>query len=257
MGTLLTTSILIVLCYKTLVFALSVFLKRNDIADVSWGISFILIAIVALLKNEGSNPTLVLLSLLITVWGLRLAIRIALRNRKKNEDSRYREMLAGSRKFFYLKSFLQVFILQGFLAILVSLPIIFVGVYGNNQNLGILVLLGFLIWLLGFFFEVVGDWQLDQFIANPENKGKIMTQGFWKYSRHPNYFGEITMWWGIFVIALSTPNSLGAIIGPLSITFLIVFISGIPLLEEKYTGNKDYETYKQQTSILIPLPPKT
>lgn len=253
---LLFTSLIVVLIYKTFVFFLSLLLKRNDIADVSWGISFILIATAALLFSDRTNQPLLLILVLITIWGIRLAIRIALRNRKKNEDYRYQEMLKGSGKSYFVKAFLQVFMLQGLLAVVVSFPTILAGVYGENQTLGTLSFLGVLVWSIGFYFEVVSDYQLDTFISDPKNKGLVLSDGLWKYSRHPNYFGEITMWWGVFLIALTVPNGIWALIGPLTITYLIIFVSGIPMLEKKYEGNKEYEKYKKRTSVLIPFQPK-
>jgi steroid 5-alpha reductase family enzyme len=110
--------------------------------------------------------------------------------------------------------------------------------------------------VVGFLFESIGDKQLSQFIKKPENKGRLMTEGLWKYSRHPNYFGEITQWWGIWIIILSASNGLLGVIGPITISFLILFVSGIPLLEKKYKGREDFEEYKKKTSILLPLPPK-
>jgi steroid 5-alpha reductase family enzyme len=111
---------------------------------------------------------------------------------------------------------------------------------------------GVLVWLVGFYFEAVGDWQLKKFIKNPENKGKIMQSGLWAYSRHPNYFGEVTMWWGIWLLNFS--QNWWTVVGPMTITFLILKVSGVPLLEKKYEGNKEFEDYKKRTSIFLPLP---
>ena len=112
------------------------------------------------------------------------------------------------------------------------------------------------IWLIGFSFESIGDRQLREFIRHPANKGRIMDKGLWRYSRHPNYFGEVTQWWGIFIVARSLPESWWTVIGPLTITVLILFVSGVPLLEEQYVGRDDFEEYKNRTSIFFPLPPK-
>jgi steroid 5-alpha reductase family enzyme len=125
-----------------------------------------------------------------------------------------------------------------------------------SNAFGIIEIAGFLVWGFGFYFESTGDRQLKEFISNPENKGKIMNKGLWQYSRHPNYFGEVTQWWGIFIIALSIPGSSFTIIGPLTITILILFVSGIPLLEKKYAGRPDFEEYKKRTSVFVPLPPR-
>lgn len=116
--------------------------------------------------------------------------------------------------------------------------------------------LGLVIWLIGFFFEAVGDAQLSEFLKNPKNKGKIIQTGLWRYTRHPNYFGEVAQWWGIWLITLGIPLGWFGIIGPLTITVLILFVSGVPLLEKKYQGRADFEAYKKQTSVFFPLPPK-
>ena len=113
-------------------------------------------------------------------------------------------------------------------------------------------LAGVLVWLIGFYFEAVGDWQLRRFTSNPANKGKVMDQGLWRYSRHPNYFGEVLMWWGIFIVSLSLPGSWPGSIGPALITYLILFVSGIPLLEKRYADDLNYQEYKKRTSVFVP-----
>ncbi len=115
---------------------------------------------------------------------------------------------------------------------------------------------GLIIWLIGFYFEVMGDKQLKNFIGDKQNKGQIMTEGLWKYTRHPNYFGEVTMWWGIFTLAFNDKLGLISLISPLTITYLILFVSGVPLLEKKYQGRPDFDEYKKKTSIFLPLPPR-
>jgi steroid 5-alpha reductase family enzyme len=145
--------------------------------------------------------------------------------------------------------------LQGFFLYLIAQPVIFI----HNEPssvLGLIDFIGLCVWGIGFYFESTGDAQLKEFITNPANKGKLMDRGLWKYSRHPNYFGEVTQWWGLFIVALSITGSLFTVIGPLTITTLILFVSGVPLLEKKYAGRPDWEEYKKRTSIFIPLPPK-
>jgi steroid 5-alpha reductase family enzyme len=126
----------------------------------------------------------------------------------------------------------------------------------STSSLGLLDLLGIGIWLLGFYFEVVGDAQLAKFIKNPSNKGKLMQSGLWAYTRHPNYFGEVTLWWGIWLISLSVPNGWIGLIGPLTITILILKVSGIPMLEEKMAKNPEFAEYKRRVSMFLPLPPR-
>lgn len=259
MPSMLLATLVVVLIYETLIFLLSYFFKRNDIADVSWGISFILIVIVALSKTNFNNPLLLLVSFLVCAWGLRLAMRIGIRNFGKKEDFRYLKLRKESGKLFLFISFLKIYMLQGILAIIVSFPILIIA--SNNANLValnyLLILIGISLWAIGFYFEIVGDFQLDKFLSESKNKGKIMQSGLWKYSRHPNYFGEILMWWALFIIALSVPNGIWAIIGPLLITFLIIKVSGIPPFERKMAKNADYISYRKRTSMLIPMPKRS
>jgi steroid 5-alpha reductase family enzyme len=131
------------------------------------------------------------------------------------------------------------------------LPVLFINL-GTGGPLGFFDLVGFLVWITGFYFESTGDAQLARFVRDPINKGKIMQSGLWKYTRHPNYFGEVTQWWGIFIISLSVPFGIFTIIGPLTITYLILFVSGVPMLEKKYAGRADFEAYKKRTSVFFP-----
>ncbi len=244
---------LILAGYAVCWFLFSIILKRMDIADIAWGLGFILINWYIFFISGSSIKGLVV-NILISIWGGRLAFHIYKRNHNKQEDARYAEW-RKSWKHFYLRSFLQVFLLQSFLIYIISLPAIFINL--NNSVVDIFLVSGVIVWIAGFYFETVGDKQLATFIKNPENKDKIMTSGLWRYTRHPNYFGEVVMWWGIFVCSLGIPNAIFTIIGPLTITYLILFVSGIPLLEKRYTGNTEYELYKKRTSAFIPLPPKS
>ena len=246
--------VLVLFFYMTFWFVVSVVKKRNDVADIAWGLGFPLLSWVAFFIY-GFSPISLLTNILITLWGLRLAYYIYRRNSRKPEDARYQAWRQDWQKNFYLRSFLQVFMLQGFFLFLIVQPSIFIN-RSLSSDFNFLTILGLIVWLIGFYFEVVGDWQLAQFIKNPQNKGKIMQQGLWRYTRHPNYFGEVTLWWGIFIIALSNPNSFFTIIGPLTITVLILFVSGVPLLEKKYDSNPDFQEYKKRTSVFFPLPPK-
>jgi len=244
---------LTLLGYMTIWFFVSIFKKRNDLADIAWGLGFVLLSWSGGLLS-GLNFRSSIINSLVTVWGLRLAWHIYLRNRNKPEDYRY-QIWRKEWKNFYLRSFFQIYMLQGLFLYLIVSPVLFINKSSFN-GFHLLDIAGLIIWMIGFYFESVGDYQLKKFITNPTNKGKIMDQGLWRYSRHPNYFGEVAQWWGIFIVALSIPSSLITIIGPITITLLILFISGIPLLEKKYQGRIDFEEYKRRTSIFIPLPPK-
>jgi steroid 5-alpha reductase family enzyme len=134
-------------------------------------------------------------------------------------------------------------------------PVLFINTYAAG-DLGILDVVGLMLWLLGFFFESLADWQLDRFLKDPGNRGKVMDRGLWRYSRHPNYFGEVTMWWGIYTLALSVPGGWMSIIGPLTITYIILFVSGVPMTERFMEGNPVFTDYKRRTSVFIPWFPK-
>jgi steroid 5-alpha reductase family enzyme len=245
-----------VMAYMTGWFIAAQVRGRNDIADVAWGLGFILVAAVSLAVAGVYPPRGLLVSALVLVWGIRLALHIHARNRGKGEDQRYRQWREEWGRWFVLRSFLQIFLLQGALLVLVAVPIIVTNAVPSSP-LNLLDMLGIAVWLTGFGFEALGDWQLLSFIRNPANKGQLMTAGLWQYTRHPNYFGEVTLWWGIWLIALSAPGGWLTVIGPLTITFLILKVSGIPMLEKAYQGRADFEAYKRRTSAFFPLPPRT
>jgi len=213
--------------------------KRNDIADTAWGLGFILVTIFCLAFNPGTK--LLISLVLISAWGIRLVVHIYNRNKNKKEDYRYEQWKNNA--------YSKVFLTQGFFMWLISWPML-----GSKENIEWFNLIGILIWMIGYYFEVVADRQLKKFISNPKNKGKIMQKGLWAYSRHPNYFGEVTMWWGIWLLNLNSDWS--TIVGPLTITFLILKVSGVPLLEKKYQGNIEFENYKNKVSVFIPWWPK-
>lgn len=237
-------------------FLLSIIIRRNDIADIAWGMGIALVAFLSYESLGEPTPLQTLLLFLAVLWGARLSARIFSRNIKKPEDYRYKAWRDEWGKWFYPRSYLQVYLLQGFLMIVVGYSFIHASVYGGAGQLTPFAFLGLFVWAIGFFFEAVADWQLDRFIAQKPAPGSVLTTGLWKYSRHPNYFGEVTMWWGIWLIVAPLPLSYLALISPITITFLILKVSGIPLLEAKYDGNAEYAAYKAKTSAFFPLPPK-
>jgi steroid 5-alpha reductase family enzyme len=236
-------------------FVVSLIKKRNDVADVAWGLGFVLMAWTSFYLSGDSSARGMLINILVSIWGLRLAWHIYKRNKNKPEDYRYQKWRMDWGQWFYLRSYLQVYLLQGALLFLIVLPVLMIN-KNFGSTLGILDFVGVAVWIFGFYFESVGDAELAKFIKNPENKGKLMQGGLWAYTRHPNYFGEVTQWWGIWLVALSIPDGMFAIIGPLTITFLILKISGIPLLEKKMEENPEFAEYKRKTSMFIPLPRK-
>lgn len=247
-------SIAAVIAYMNLMFILAILLKKNDIVDVAWGIGFILIAVLNLLIS-GFHFRLMFVGLLVIIWGLRLAVYIFMRNKGQKEDFRYAKWKQDWGKHWLIRSYLQVFLLQGFFMLTIAYPLFMYT--GNPANpAGVLDIIGLFVWLVGFFWEAVGDYQMRRFKQNPANRGKVMNQGLWRYTRHPNYFGESTMWWGIFVITLGYPYGWTAIFSPIIITALLLKVSGIPLLEKKYSANPEYREYIKNTSSFIPRRPK-
>lgn len=242
--------------FVTMLFVLSLIIKRNDIADVAWGVGIFIVALVSYSGGARSELSLIL-TVLAGLWGLRLTLRIFFRNRKKPEDFRYRKWREDWGKWFYVRSFMQVYLLQGFLMVIVGYSFVHVSIFGDTSALRLTSIVGLSLWLVGYFFEVVGDWQLDRFIASKPAPGEILSSGLWKYTRHPNYFGEVTMWWGVWLMIVTLPLSYIALISPLTITFLILKVSGIPMLEKSFESNPNFQEYKKRTSAFFPLPPKT
>lgn len=217
--------------------------KDNSIADIAWGVGFVFIAILNLVLAEQVYPRQIIVTGLVFLWGIRLALYIYFRNKGKSEDFRYAEMRKrwGSRAS--LKSFTHVFLFQGLILLTIAYPIIMVNVY-TKVGVTILDLFGDLIWTVGFLMETIADRQIQKFIKNEKTKDNpIMTKGLRRYSRHPNYFGEALVWWGIFFIVISIPNGWLAIFSPVIITFFLLKVSGVPLLEKKYQNNPVYQEY--------------
>lgn len=246
---------LTLMAYMTAWFFISIIKKRNDLADVAWGIGFILVAWLSYYLFGNNTPKALLASILVTIWGLRLSTHIYLRNLNKTEDYRYLAWRKQWGKLFYLRSLFQIYWLQGILLLIISAPIVLISSQ-NTATIGVLDIVGTVIWTIGFCFEVIGDWQLAVFMKQPENKGKLMRSGLWAYSRHPNYFGEVTQWWGLWILALSSPHAWITIVGPMTITFLILKVSGVPMLEKKLADHLDFAAYKHRVSKFIPMLPK-
>ncbi len=243
----------VLLVYMTFWFLISLIKKRNDVADVAWGLGFILLAWTSFFVSDDASVRGLVAGILVTIWGLRLSFHIYMRNKGKTEDYRYLAWRKEWGKWFFLRSYFQVYVLQGIFLFMIVSPVLVINKDMGN-DLSFLDFAGILIWLTGFLFESIGDMQLTRFIKNPGNKGKLLKTGLWQYTRHPNYFGEVLGWWGIWIISLSVPGGIYAIIGPLTISFLILKVSGIPMLEKKMAENPEFEAYKRETSMFIPLP---
>jgi len=255
MPSLLLTAATAVLVYMTIVFVLARILKNNGIVDIAWGFGFIVVTAVLFAREPVLYPAKALIMALVLVWGLRLSLHILRRAWGKPEDFRYAQMRKNWGQAVHVKSFFFIFMLQGLLMLVVSLPV--TAVFASPARpLGALDVAGALVFVAGFLFEAVGDAQLAAHVGDPANKGRLMTRGLWGVTRHPNYFGEAALWWGIGLVALSSVNGWIGLAGPLAITLLLVFVSGVPLLERKYAGRPDWEAYKAKTPMFVPWFPK-
>ena len=244
---------LLILGYVTVWFIIGMFRKRNDVADIAWGLGFVLLCVFFFFTRPFSTMAAIVYALIV-LWGLRLALHIAWRSAGKPEDFRYRQWRDTWGRWFVLRSYLQVYVLQGCFMLLIAAPVLIAAEAASNR-VHAMTIAGIALWAIGFVFEAVGDYQLSVFVKNKRNKVDIMQTGLWRYTRHPNYFGEVLLWWGIFLIVLPLPHGLWGIISPLTITFLLLKVSGIPMLEEKYADNPQFQDYKKRTSAFFPWQP--
>ncbi len=236
---------------------LSVAVRDASIVDGVWGLGFVVVAAVALAWGPGVFERRLLVFALVAVWGIRLSAHITRRNRGGGEDRRYRRFRARWGPRFWWVSLFTVFLLQGAIMFVVSLPIQAVGVGETPSTLGVPDAIGAAVWLLGFAFETVGDAQLTRFLTDPANRGKVMDRGLWRFTRHPNYFGDAVLWWGLGVVALPTPFGPWALLGPALMTFLLVRVSGVAMLERTIAERRPgYAAYARRTSAFVPLPPR-
>jgi steroid 5-alpha reductase family enzyme len=242
---------LVVFAFMTFVFILALFLKDNSIVDIFWGPGFIILTVFSLWHSGSIDLKKLLVSSMVLIWGLRLSIHIFLRNRGRGEDFRYANW-RRTWKNFVLRSFLQVFMLQGFFMLVIAWPVMHIN-YGAPVGFGMIDFAGIVFFLTGFFFEAVGDYQMVVFKKDPANSGMIIATGLWKYTRHPNYFGEAMLWWGIWLMAVPVVDGIYTLLSPISITLLLRYVSGVPMLEKKYDGRADWEEYKSKTPVFVPF----
>jgi steroid 5-alpha reductase family enzyme len=249
---------LIIMLMMTLLWVVSVIIKNVSIVDLFWGLGFVFVSLFYFLNTDGYSPRKIILILLVTLWGLRLSIYLAWRNIGKGEDFRYRQFRKkyGENRYWWI-SFFQTFLLQGILMWLISVPLLAAQYYNLNNSLGILDYVGIILWITGLFFETTGDIQLARFKADPANKGKVLDTGLWRFTRHPNYFGDSAVWWGYGFICLASGSYL-PVLGCVLMTALIIKVSGVALLEKSLTDQKpQYKEYIEKTSAFLPWFPKS
>lgn len=230
--------------------------QTDKVTDFSYGLSFIALLFYLLSQRSFSDLFVIVLSAMVLIWAIRLISYLFTRILKIGKDDRFDEMRSKPLKF---ASF---WILQGISVWVIMLPVIFfMTSYSEigSRNITFMII-GLIVWLLGISIETISDMQKFKFKNDPANKGRWVNIGLWKCSRHPNYFGEILCWWGVFVYVIPFLEGFGylTIVGPIYITLLLLFVSGVPLIEkkydERYKDNKEYQKYKRETNLLIPWP---
>ncbi len=242
-----------VLCF--LLWIVSLIRGDASIVDIFWGVGFVILAWITYANSQTSGTRSLIIAVMVSIWGLRLAGYLAWRNLGKEEDYRYAAMREKHGKRFALVSLVTVFGLQGLLMWIISLPLqVGISSAGDWHGLGTI---GVVLWLGGWLFETIGDYQLARFKAQPSNKGRVMNTGLWRYTRHPNYFGDFLVWWGFYFVSLTPDSFWWTIVGPIIMSFLLIRVSGVRLLESSLRTRVDgYEDYVRTTSSFVPLPPK-
>ena len=232
--------------------------RDNSLVDIAYGPLFVLAGWGAWLAADGMSdlqPRPLLLLTLVSVWGVRLGLHIGLRHRGRGEDFRYRRFREEWGDTIVWRSLLQIYLLQGAVVLVIATPIL-LAIAAPGGRLGVADGIGVLLFAAGFLFEAVSDWQMTVFKRQGENRGRLIRSGLWRFSRHPNYFGEALLWWGIFLIGLGAGSGWYGLVSPLVIAFLLLKVSGIPMLEAKYRDNPEFADYKARTSAFFPWFPR-
>jgi steroid 5-alpha reductase family enzyme len=247
----------VVLGLMAVLWIVSLALRNSSIVDPFWGTGFVIANwLYFALTPDGFPARKWLIAVLVTIWGLRLSIHLLRRNWGMGEDFRYRKWREEAGARWWWMSFFRVFLLQGVLLWIISAPLLAAQIRPTPDHLTLLDLLGAVVWAIGFFFEAVGDLQLTRFKANPSNKGKVLNTGVWRYTRHPNYFGDATQWWGYYLIA-TAGGGFWTIWSPILMTVMLLRVSGVALLEKTLTTTKPgYKEYVESTSAFVPWFPQ-
>ena len=266
----LVLTLIVIFIHFTIYFFRAVKQNNFGIIDIGWGQGFVFVVWLLMIFRVfflGANANAIgyLTLILTSIWGLRLSSHIGQRNHGKPEDKRYVAMRAKIKPpYVLLKSYVNIFLLQALFMLIISLVLVFNVMSGFSNPVDpmmlIPIILGVVVWLGGYFFQSVGDRQLAIFVAKPENKGTLMTQGLWAYTRHPNYFGEVLMWWGIALLGFANGFGIAipliGLISPLVVTWLLRYVSGVPLLEKHMKTKPGFSDYEKTTNIFFPWFPK-
>ena len=266
----LVLTLIVIFIHFTIYFFRAVKQNNFGIIDIGWGQGFVFVVWLLMIYRVfilGANANSIgyLTLILTSIWGIRLSSHIGQRNHGKPEDKRYVAMRAKIKPpYVLLKSYINIFLLQALFMLIIVLVLVFNVMSGFSNPVDPMMLipmiLGVLVWLGGYFFQSVGDRQLAIFVAKTENKGKLMTQGLWAYTRHPNYFGEVMMWWGVAILGFANGFGIAipliGLISPLVVTWLLRYVSGVPLLEKHMKTKPGFFDYEKTTNIFFPWFPK-
>jgi len=257
MAETLSTNFVVLMAIMTGLWLIATARRDVSIVDPYWGTGFIIVAWLTLRQQSPASSRVWLMAIMTTIWGLRLSLFLLWRNWGHDEDKRYVAMRLKHGPRFWWVSLFSVFLLQGLILWFVALPIQATGVRNDSAPLHWIDAAGVALWAVGLFFETVGDRQLARFKADPANAGKVMDRGLWRWTRHPNYFGDFCVWWGLYLVAFAG-GAYWTIVSPLLMTFLLMKVSGVSLLESTISERRpDYADYKKRTSPFFPRPPKT
>ena len=250
-------ALLLVVAAMSVLWLLSLRLRDASIVDVFWGAGFAILALFYAVTTDGFPARQLLLTALVVIWGMRLSLHILRRNAGKPEDSRYAAWRVAGGESYWWKSYFKVFLLQGVLMWLIAMPLLVALASPVPSRLTLLDALGMAVWAIGFLFESIGDGQLTRFKADPANQGRVLQTGLWRYTRHPNFVGDAVVWWGYFLIAVAVPGGAWTIFSPVLMTFLLMRVSGVTLLEEGLRESKPgYAEYVTRTSAFFPRRPR-
>jgi len=249
-------NVLVIFAYMCVIYVIAQKIKNNAIVDIGWGFGFVTIAVTSFLYTGNTSVKALLVGTLITLWGVRLGTYLWVRAYGKPEDFRYANFRKQWGKRVKLIAFFRVFMLQGAFMLLIAYPIIHVMKVDDSTSWDLFSIVGAIVWIVGYFFQVVGDAQLASFKKRRISSEQVLTTGLWRYTRHPNYFGEACMWWGIAIIVLPLDQGFWALLSALFINVLLVKVSGVPFLDKRYANNAQYQQYKRETNRFIPWLPK-
>ena len=254
---ILLINLLAVLVMMFVGWLMSIIKKNVTLVDSLWGLGFVMIAWMTVWLTPDHGPRQTVMAVMVTLWGLRLSSHLSWRNWGHGEDPRYGQWRETSGERFWLVSLFKVFLLQAIFLWLIALSLQIGQMSPIPPRLTAFDYAGIILWTVGFLFESVADWQLLKFKANPATKGQVMDRGLWAYSRHPNYFGEVLVWWGLFFMTLATPDSAWTIVSPVIITLVLLKMTGVPLTEKTIARTRPgYADYVRRTNAFIPGRPR-